>query len=130
MRQPGLNFENKETLSQENQEIENDYAQCPCGRLIRSPKEYSIFLLNLREHEINVLCPNEGCYLGELGRIRFTTKGRSWSIEEASFNSFFLSWNSDRLGEERTKDLLESHLRDVIRGIDWPSVMDRLEVSR
>gem|GEM_PF-6995905 len=134
LRQPRINDEIKEDLleaySQENQKGENDYVQCPCGRLIRSPREYRIFLFNIREHEINILCPNEGCYLGELGRIEFVTKARSWVIEEASFNSFFLSWNSDRLGEERTKALLESHLKNVIGGIDWLSVMDRLEISR
>ena len=134
LRQPRINVENKgaliEALGQENQQTESDYAQCPCGRLIRSPREYGIFLFNVRGHEINILCPNEVCHLGELGRIRFTTKGRSWSVEEASFNSFFLSWNSDRLGEERTKALLESHLKSVIDGIDWLSLMDRLEISR
>lgn len=134
MRWSETDVENKRGASgapiQVNCDEEDDYVQCPCGRLIRSPREYVVFLMNIGEHEISLLCPNEGCYLEELGRIRFTVKGKSRTIEEASFNPFFFSWNSDRLGEERAKALLESHMKNAIDGIDWLSVIDRLKISR
>ena len=45
---------------------EEEYVQCPCGRVIKDPEEYKVVYLKHEMREIDILCPNDSCYLREL----------------------------------------------------------------
>ena len=109
--------------------IDEEGLQCPCGRLIKNPKEYEILFIKKKLYEIHILCPNQGCHLEELGKIRFFLTGKAAKVEEAFFNTFFYSWNSQQLGEEKTKMLLEKHLKTIVAKIDWQAIIDKTKTK-
>ena len=99
--------------------------QCPCGRIIRSPKEYRVFFMREIGNVVYLLCPNERCYVGELGNITFSIHGRSAKVDRAFFNMLFYSWNSEQLGEKTAKILLEDHLKTIVtRDINWQTISE------
>jgi len=96
--------------------------QCPCGRVIESPDEYKVIYLKHEMREIDILCPNDSCYLRELGYVKFDLVGGKAKFKEASFYPPFVTWNSGRLGFEKAEKILKNHLREIIRRIDWERI--------
>jgi len=96
--------------------------QCPCGRIINSPDEYKVLYLKHELQEIDILCPNDSCYLRELGYIKFEIKNGKAVFKEASFYPPFVTWNSGRLGFEKAEKLLKSHLKAIVKKVDWERI--------
>lgn len=98
---------------------ERDTVQCPCGRLIDNPDDYKVLYLKRELQEIDILCPNDSCYLRELGYIKFDVKGEKAKFREASFYPPFVTWNSGRVGSDSAERLLKDHLKRIASKIDW-----------
>ena len=101
----------------------SEKVQCPCGRIIEDAHEYKLLYLKKELSEIDVLCPNDTCYLRELGYVRFDMKGDEAKFKEASFYPPFVTWNAGRVGAEKAEKLLKAHLRQIaIKEIDWKMI--------
>lgn len=104
---------------------ESEYIQCVCGRIIKDPSEYKVVYIKKENRELDILCPNDTCYLRELGFIQFTLENDKPKIQKATFYSPFVTWNVARIGKERTNDLLRQHLQTLIkRHIDWHKIVE------
>ncbi len=103
-----------------------DYIQCVCGRVIKDPSEYKVIFIKKENREIDILCPNDTCYLRELGFIQFELEeGDKPKITKASFYSPFVTWNVARLGREKAMELLKQHLQTINRRlIDWKKIVE------
>ena len=97
----------------------SESVQCPCGRVVEDPEEYKVLFLKRELKEIDILCPNDSCYLRELGYIRFDVKEGEAKFKEASFYPPFVTWNAGRVGSEDADKLLKSHLKKVAKRVDW-----------
>ncbi len=98
---------------------ESESIQCPCGRVIEDPDEYKVLFLKRELQEIDVLCPNDSCYLRELGYIKFEVVEGKAKFLEASFYPPFVTWNSGRLGADEAEVKLKNHLKMIAKKIDW-----------
>jgi len=97
--------------------------QCPCGRKISEASEFHLLFLKKELNEIDVLCPNDSCYLRELGYIRFDVVENRAKFKEASFYPPFVTWNSSQLGKDEAQTALKGMLRDIVRKqINWSKV--------
>lgn len=102
-----------------------EYIQCVCGRIIKDASEYKVLYLKKEQRELDILCPNDTCYLRELGFIKFEMIGEKPKITKASFYSPFVTWNVARLGKEKASKLLKQHLQDLIRKcVDWNKIIE------
>ena len=102
-----------------------EYVQCVCGRIIKDPSEYKVVYIKKENREIDILCPNDTCYLRELGFIQFTLEGDKPKILKATFYSPFVTWNVARLGKEKANELLRQHLQTLIkRHVDWNKIVE------
>ena len=94
--------------------------QCPCGRQINDASEFKLLFLKKELNEIDILCPNETCYLRELGYVRFDVADGKPKFREASFYPPFVTWNKSQLGEEEAEKTLKQMLKDIVtKYIDW-----------
>ena len=94
--------------------------QCPCGRQINDASEFKLLFLKKELNEIDILCPNETCYLRELGYIGFDVVDGKPKFREASFYPPFVTWNKSQLGEEEAGKTLKQMLKDIVtKYIDW-----------
>ncbi len=101
-----------------------EYVQCVCGRIIKDASEYKLLFLKKEQNEIDILCPNDTCYLRELGFIQFKLEGDKPKVTKATFYSPFVTWNTARLGKEKAVNLLKQHLKDIVhKYIDWPKIV-------
>ncbi len=98
---------------------ETENIQCPCGRVIENPEEYKVLYLKHELQEIDILCPNDSCYLRELGYIKFELQEGKARFKEASFYPPFVTWNSGRLGADEAEAKLKNHLKLIAKKIDW-----------
>ena len=99
--------------------------QCPCGRIIKDPSEYKLLYLKKEQFEIDIICPNDTCYLRELGFIKFRLEGDKIKIEKASFYPPFVTWNVTRLGKELATKLLKQHLKNIVeKQVDWEKIKE------
>ncbi|MCD6358095.1 MAG: hypothetical protein J7L75_05925 [Thermoproteales archaeon] len=104
---------------------EQEYIQCVCGRLIKDPSEYKVVYIKKENRELDILCPNDTCYLRELGFIQFRLEGDKPRITKATFYSPFVTWNVARLGKDKATRLLKQHLQALIRRcIDWNKIVE------
>lgn len=103
--------------------VEEEAIQCPCGRIIEDSKEYKVLFLKRELQEIDILCPNETCYLRELGYIRFDNVDGKAKFKEASFYPPFVTWNAGRVGSEESDVLLKKHLKQIAKKIDWDKLV-------
>ncbi|MEM1508751.1 MAG: hypothetical protein QW291_06315 [Thermofilaceae archaeon] len=103
-----------------------DFIQCVCGRIIKDPSEYKVIFIKKENREIDILCPNDTCYLRELGFILFELEENDKpKITKASFYSPFVTWNVARLGKEKAMDFLKQHLQTITkRIIDWKKIVE------
>jgi len=98
--------------------------QCPCGRDIEKAEEYTMLYLKKELREIDVLCPNDACYLRELGYIRFDFENGKAKFKEATFYPPFVTWNAGRLGYEKAERLLKAHLKGLVtKKINWDKIV-------
>jgi len=93
--------------------------QCPCGRVIENPEEYKMLYLKHELQEIDILCPNDSCYLRELGYIKFVVQEGKAKFKEASFYPPFVTWNSGRMGSDEAETELKNHLKMIAKKVDW-----------
>jgi hypothetical protein len=101
----------------------SEKVQCPCGRIIEDPNEYKILFLKRELQEIDILCPNDSCYLRELGYVKFEMHNRKAIFKEATFYPPYVTWNAGRLGAENSEKSLKDHLREIVtRVIDWEKI--------
>ncbi|MCD6369598.1 MAG: hypothetical protein J7L38_07375 [Thermoproteales archaeon] len=99
--------------------------QCPCGRTINDASDYKLLYLKKEQYEIDILCPNDTCFLRELGFIKFAVEDNNLKILKASFYPPFVTWNVARLGKEKATQMLKQHLRDIINNqIDWAKIRE------
>jgi hypothetical protein len=96
--------------------------QCPCGRIIDSPKGYkALYLRGLRE--IAIICPNDNCHVRELGYVSFEVEGREVRFKTAAFYRPYVSWNVNQLGNEKAVEVLKAHLHELVaKIIDWQKI--------
>ncbi|NHV06777.1 MAG: hypothetical protein HA495_05500 [Thaumarchaeota archaeon] len=100
--------------------------QCPCGRYIENASEFKLLFLKKEQNEIDILCPNENCYIRELGYIKFEVKEGKPKFKEASFYPPFVTWNVTQLGKEEAQKQLKQMLKDLVtKYVDW----DRLVLA-
>jgi len=94
--------------------------QCPCGREIRDAGEFKLLFLKKELNEIDILCPNETCYLRELGFVKFDVVNGKAKFKEASFYPPFVTWNKSQLGEQEAESDLKGMLKELAKKyIDW-----------
>ncbi|RLE82629.1 MAG: hypothetical protein DRJ51_00655 [Thermoprotei archaeon] len=104
--------------------------QCPCGRTINDASEYKLLFLKKEMYEIDLLCPNDTCFLRELGFVKFRVEDDNIKIEKASFYPPFVTWNVARLGKEKAMTLLKQHLRDIVnKQIDWSKIKESVKTA-
>lgn len=102
--------------------------QCPCGRVITNPQEFKLLFLKMEMKEIDILCPNDSCYLRELGYIKFDIKDGAPVFKEAMFYPPFVTWNNSRLGSEASMKLMKENLRVIVtRIVDWRRIKENIE---
>ncbi len=104
---------------------EEQYLQCPCGRVIKEPSEYKLVFLKKEHCEIDIMCPNPACHLKELGYIVFKVDREHGKVlvETAAFYPPYVTWNATRLGREKATRLLEYHLTEIInKMVDWKRI--------
>lgn len=103
----------------------NRAIECPCGTVIESPARYALLFLKKELLEIDILCPNETCYLRELGYVRFDMSGQEIAFKEASFYPPFVTWNATQLGKEQTQEALKKHLKEIVtKHIRWNEIAE------
>ena len=106
---------------------EQGYIQCVCGRIIKDPSEYKLVFLKKEQREIDILCPNDTCYLRELGFVQFIFEGDKHKIIKATFYSPFVTWNTARLGKEKALKLLKEQLKTIVKErIDWNKMREEV----
>lgn len=98
--------------------------QCVCGRIIESAADYKLLYLKKELNEIDILCPNDTCYLRELGFIKFRVdENGNVKVEKIAFYPPFVTWNVSRLGKEIALKLLKQHLKDLVtKYVDWDKI--------
>jgi len=102
--------------------------QCPCGRDIKDAGEFKLLFLKKELNEIDILCPNETCYLRELGFIRFDVKDGKAKFREASFYPPFVTWNKSQLGDEEAGSTLKKMLKELVtKYVDWDVLLAKAE---
>jgi len=109
--------------------LEKPKIQCVCGRIIESAADYKLLYLKKEQNEIDILCPNDVCYLRELGFIKFKIdENGNPKASSASFYPPFVTWNVSRLGKEVAMKLLKEHLRDLVtKFVDWDKIREDIK---
>lgn len=103
----------------------NSTVECPCGTVIESSQRYTLLFLKKELFEIDILCPNEMCYLRELGYVKFDMSGQEARFREASFYPPFVTWNTTQLGKEMTHEILKEHLKEIVtKQIKWKEITE------
>ncbi|MBS7609171.1 hypothetical protein KEJ36_04205 [Candidatus Bathyarchaeota archaeon] len=96
--------------------------QCPCGRIIEKAEDYKFIFLKKEMREIDILCPNDSCYLREIGFIKFDMVDGKPILKEAVFYPPFVTWNVSQLGPT-AMDLMKAQLRDMVKKVvDWKKI--------
>jgi hypothetical protein len=99
--------------------------ECPCGTAIESSSKYVLLFLKKELFEIDILCPNEMCYLRELGYVRFSRSGHEVMFKEASFYPPFVTWNMTQLGKDCAQQTLKQHLKEIVtKHIKWDEIAE------
>ncbi|MHA1979389.1 MAG: hypothetical protein ACW98I_20995 [Candidatus Hodarchaeales archaeon] len=104
--------------------------QCPCGQAIHDYSGYSLLYLKKESDEggeIDILCKNDYCYLRELGYLKFRIdKARKILLEKGKFYAPYVTWNATRMTEEKTVEILKTHLVDITEKlVQWDKVTKR-----
>ncbi|MGB9718511.1 MAG: hypothetical protein ACPL4E_08750 [Thermoproteota archaeon] len=95
---------------------------CPCGRSIEDASEFKLLYLKKELNEIDILCPNDNCYLREVGYIKFEIVDGKPRFKEASFYPPFVTWNASQMGREAALAELKATLKKLVERIDWSMI--------
>ncbi len=98
--------------------------QCPCGQNIKDYNDYLLLFLKKDMGEIDILCPNDYCYLRELGFLKFDI-GENLEVffEKGRFYAPYVTWNATKMTEETTVRILKQHLIDITeKTVDWERI--------
>ncbi len=99
--------------------------QCPCGRWIESPSDYKLMFLKKLDMEIDILCPNDACYLKELGCITFKIENGKLVWKEAKFYPPYVTWNYSQLGKKKAEKIMREHLKKIVtERVEWKKVKE------
>ena len=100
--------------------------QCPCGEFIDNYRKYQLLYLKKEMEEIDILCPNEYCYLRELGFLKFEIdESGHIQFNKGRFYAPFVTWNATRMTEKTTTKLLKQHLIEITeKHVAWNKVKD------
>ncbi|MFX0209782.1 MAG: hypothetical protein ACFFDT_27620 [Candidatus Hodarchaeota archaeon] len=76
--------------------------------------------------EIDILCPNEYCYLRELGFLKFTIdESGHIQFNTGRFYAPFVTWNATRMSEETIVEMLKQHLIEITeKHVSWKKVKE------
>jgi hypothetical protein len=97
--------------------------QCPCGQFIPEYTEYQLLFLKKDMKEIDILCPNEFCYLRELGFLKFYIENGKIKLEKGRFYAPYVTWNATRMSEGETVKILKQHLIEITeKHVQWKIV--------
>ncbi len=106
---------------------ETSQIQCPCGQKIQKHTDYQLLYLKKDMGEIDILCPNEYCYLRELGFLRFSIKNKKIIFEIGRFYAPYVTWNATIMSEEKTVRKLKQHLVDITeKNVQWQKITSRI----
>lgn len=99
--------------------------QCPCGQLIEDYTKYSLLYLKKDQNEIDIGCPNDYCYLRELGFLKFDIdETGKINFEKGRFYAPYVTWNATRMTEDNTVRVLKQHLIDITeKHVQWDKVI-------
>ena len=105
--------------------MENPIIQCPCGQEIKTYNQFILLYLKKDLGEIDILCPNEYCYLRELGYLKIEINDNSdIKFEKGKFYSPFVTWNATRITEDRTRKMLKDFLIDITEKlVQWDKIL-------
>ncbi|MBO3754050.1 MAG: hypothetical protein FGF53_04130 [Candidatus Brockarchaeota archaeon] len=95
---------------------------CPCGRSIEDASEFKLLYLKKELNEIDILCPNDNCYLREVGYIKFEIVDGKPRFKEASFYPPFVTWNASQMGRDAAIAELKNTLKKLVERIDWTMI--------
>ncbi|MEM3648221.1 MAG: hypothetical protein QW506_03540 [Thermoproteota archaeon] len=95
---------------------------CPCGRSIEDASEFKLLYLKKELNEIDILCPNDNCYLREVGYIKFEIVDGKPKFKEASFYPPFVTWNASQMGRDAAIAELKNTLKKLVERIDWTMI--------
>ncbi len=95
---------------------------CPCGRRIEDASEFKLLYLKKELNEIDILCPNDNCYLREVGYIKFEIVDGKPRFKEASFYPPFVTWNASQMGRDAAIVELKNTLKKLVERIDWAMI--------
>ncbi|MCX8183537.1 MAG: hypothetical protein N3F08_03875 [Crenarchaeota archaeon] len=95
---------------------------CPCGRSIEDASEFKLLYLKKELNEIDILCPNDNCYLREVGYIKFEIVDGKPKFKEASFYPPFVTWNASQMGRDVAVAELKTTLKKLVERIDWTMI--------
>ncbi|MFX1284073.1 MAG: hypothetical protein ACFFB5_10480 [Promethearchaeota archaeon] len=108
---------------QKTENSQKNTVQCPCGKMIESTEDYQLLFLKKEMNEIDILCPNDTCYLRELGFITFEkidTPKKQIKLNQAVFYVPFVTWNATRLTEKKAAEILKKQLIDLVQNhVEW-----------
>ncbi|MCD6485570.1 MAG: hypothetical protein J7L47_10725 [Candidatus Odinarchaeota archaeon] len=108
-----------------NEKQKDEYIQCPCGQVIKSPKDFKLIFIKKEQNEIDILCPNDTCYLREVGFIKFEIIEDKIKPKVGKFYPQFVSWNFTQLGKEKAKKILEDYLKIMVKEIiNWDGILE------
>ena len=95
------------------------------GRLVGPPETDDLhekveLYLKKDMKEIDILCPNEYCYLRELGFLKFNVENGLIKLEKGRFYAPYVTWNATRMSEEKTVEILKQHLVEITeKHVHW-----------
>jgi hypothetical protein len=98
--------------------------QCPCGQNIKHYQDYLLLFLKKDMGEIDILCPNDYCYLRELGFLKFDiNESGDVDFEVGRFYAPYVTWNATRMSEDAILTVLKQHLINIAeKSIDWSRI--------
>ncbi len=95
--------------------MNSPWLECPCGAKILHHGELRLEWKRENESQVHIICPDDSCYLREVGHIRFERNGHEVRLKKVMFYPPFSSWNLARLGRERGNKLLKLLARELVK---------------
>jgi len=96
------------------------WLECPCGAKIVHQGELRLVWPQKDENQLYILCPDDSCYLKEVGYILLRRGGNEVRLNRVIFYPAFSSWNLARLGRERGNSLLKQLAKELRkRRVSW-----------
>ncbi|MFX1282961.1 MAG: hypothetical protein ACFFB5_04865 [Promethearchaeota archaeon] len=76
--------------------------------------------------EIDILCPNDFCYLRELGFLKFSIDNSGHiKLNIGRFYAPYVTWNATRMSEETIVKTLKQHLIEITeKHVSWEKVKE------